>query len=60
MEKCYFYCNFTKGSSPPWMFFTFFKLYKWYKIGQRIIYIQSIQAFEINLYVTVSSMQVKI
>ena len=22
-------CNFTKGITPPWMFFTFFKLYKW-------------------------------
>ena len=23
-------CNFTKGNTPPWIFFTFFKLYKWY------------------------------
>ena len=29
-------CNFTKSSTPPWMFFTFFKLYKWYKIAQCI------------------------
>ena len=28
-------CNFTKINSPPWVFFTFFKLYKWYQIAQR-------------------------
>ena len=32
-------CNFTKSSTPPWVFFTFFKLYKWYQIAQRITYI---------------------
>ena len=31
-------CNFTKSSSSPWMFFAFFKLYKWYQIEQRITY----------------------
>ena len=30
-------CNFTKSNTPPWMFFTFIKLYKWYHIAQRII-----------------------
>ena len=34
-------CNFTKINSPPWMFFTFFKLYKWYQIAQRTIYYDS-------------------
>ena len=29
-------CNFTKSNTPPWMFFTFFKLYEWYQIAQRI------------------------
>ena len=29
-------CNFTKSNTPPWVFFTFFKLYKWYQITQRI------------------------
>ena len=29
-------CNFTKINSPPWVFFTFFKLYKCYQIAQRI------------------------
>ena len=28
-------CNFTKINTPPWVFFTFFKLYKWYQIAQR-------------------------
>ena len=29
-------CNFNKINTPPWMFFTFFKLYKWYQTAQRI------------------------
>ena len=28
-------CKFTKINAPPWVFFTFFKLYKWYQIAQR-------------------------
>ena len=28
-------CNFTKITTPPWVFFMFFKLYKWYQISQR-------------------------
>ena len=31
-----FVCSFTKSNTPPWMFFTFFKLCKWYQIAQRI------------------------
>ena len=31
-------CNFTKINTPPWVFFTFFKLYKCYQIAQRITY----------------------
>ena len=31
-------CNFTKINTPPWVFFTFFKLYKQYQIAQRITY----------------------
>ena len=26
----------TKSNTPSWVFFTFIKLYKWYKIAQRI------------------------
>ena len=28
--------NFTKSDIPPWVFFTFFKLYKWYQITHYI------------------------
>ena len=31
-------CNFIKRDTPPWVFFTFFELYKWYQITQRITY----------------------
>ena len=27
-----------KSNTPPWVFFMFFKLYKWYQLAQRIIY----------------------
>ena len=27
-------CNFTKIKTPPWVFFSFFKLHKWYQIAQ--------------------------
>ena len=30
-------CNFTKSNTPPRVFFTFLKLYKWYQIAQNII-----------------------
>ena len=29
-------CNFAKSNTPPWVFFTFFKLYKMYQIPQNI------------------------
>ena len=29
-------CKFTESIIPTWVFFTFFKLYKWYQIGQSI------------------------
>ena len=28
---------FTKSNTPPWVFFTFLKLYKWYHIAQRVL-----------------------
>ena len=31
-------CNFDKINTPPWVLFTFFKLYKWYQIAQRTTY----------------------
>ena len=30
-------CNFTKSNTPPWVFFTLLKLYKWYQIAQNTI-----------------------
>ena len=32
-------CNFTKSITSPWVFFTFFKLHKWYKIAQSITFV---------------------
>ena len=29
-------CDFSKSNTPPWVFFTFLKLYKCYQIAQRI------------------------
>ena len=37
MEECYFYV--TKSNTPPWAFFMFLKLYKWYQIAQSIAYL---------------------
>ena len=31
-------CNFTKINTPPWVFFTFFKLCRWHQIAQRILF----------------------
>ena len=28
----------TKSNTPLWVFFTFFKLHKWYQVAQRITY----------------------
>ena len=44
MKTCLFVkaeaCNFTKINTPPWVFFTFFKLYKCYQIAQRTTFLQ--------------------
>ena len=37
-------CNFTKNITSPCVFFTFFKLYKWYQTVQRIKYTSYIQS----------------
>ena len=31
--------GFTKSNTPSWLFFTFFKLYKWYQIAQNPTFI---------------------
>ena len=33
------FTNFIKSSNPPWVTFTFLKLYKWYQIVERITYV---------------------
>ena len=40
--------NFTKSNTHPWVLFTFFKLYKWYKIPQsvNISFLFSLKKFE--------------
>ena len=38
--------NFTKISTPPWVFFTFVKLCTWYQIVQNITCIKSEEAEE--------------
>ena len=40
-------CNFIKSTIPPWVFFTAFKLYKWYQIAQRIT---NVSMFRLLLY----------
>ena len=41
-------CNFDKSSTPPWVFFTFFKLYKWYQIAQRITIVMHYKSLSLN------------
>ena len=36
-------CNFTKSNTPPWVFFTFFKLYRWYQIVQSVTFMQGLK-----------------
>ena len=36
-------CSCTKSNTLPWVFFMFFKLYKWYLMAQRITYGQLTQ-----------------
>ena len=35
-------CNFTKNSTSPWVFFTFFKLYEWYQMVPKHHYIKNL------------------
>ena len=37
-----------KSNTPPWVFFTFFKLYKWYQITQSIAYEQEIRRVKMS------------
>ena len=44
-------CNCTKINNPSRVFFTFFKLCKWYQIAQRIIYANEDQSFDSELVI---------
>ena len=53
-------CNLTKSNTPPWVFFTFIELHKWYQIAQSITkennlleYVEAVTYGEnlLNLYV---------
>ena len=41
-------CNFTKINTPPWVFFLFFKLYKWHQIAQCTTFVEA-QTLTMNL-----------
>ena len=41
-------CNFTKINTPPWMFFTVFKLCKWYQVAQRITIFEEVMLYTLK------------
>ena len=49
--------NFAKINTPPWVFFTFFKSYKWYQIAQRTTFVIHIyQGFSLHLVIVFMSL----
>ena len=38
-EEVLLLVNYTKSNTPPWLFFTFLKFYKWCQTAQSIIWI---------------------
>ena len=42
-------CNFTKINTPPWVFFMFLKLYKWYQIALFTVLFRYSQPYERNI-----------
>ena len=42
-------CNFTKINTPPWVFFMFLKLYKWYQIALFTVLFRYAQPYERNV-----------
>ena len=60
MKECYFAKAFnfaTKSNNLPWVFFTFFKLYKWYKIAQKVSHVPSVELPSLNNYCLRFSLQ---
>ena len=50
LENCRLWaCNFTKSNTPSRVFFTFFKLYKWCQIAQRITHLYA-AGFIVSVY----------
>ena len=43
-------CNVTKSNTPKWVFFAFFKLYKWYQISQHITCIYNFKWYEKGVF----------
>ena len=43
-------CNFTKSNTPPWVFFTSFKLYEWYQEPNRATHHMSIEVLICYFY----------
>ena len=56
MEKYPFYkvagfsLQLYQNQTPPWVFFTFFKLWKWYQTGQRVSFILVTHCFTHTSY----------
>ena len=44
------FCNYTKSNTPPWVFFTFFKLQKLYQIAQSITYVNLVLSSCLLIY----------
>ena len=39
LVKLFLTCNLAKSNTPPWVFFIFFKLCKWYQNAQRVTFL---------------------
>ena len=53
-------CNFTKSKPSPWVFFTFFKLYKCYQISQRITYVHNLYKVSFEKIVSVDNLSLTV
>ena len=47
VEEVLLLVKFTKSNTPPWVFFTFSKLYKWYQIAQSTSYNERFEAMSV-------------
>ena len=51
-------CKFFKSNTPPWVFFTVFKLYKWYQIAQSVSMVEYLGYYP-NSHLNGESMELK-